>query len=150
MVNSFLEAVLNGDHPDDPLARLPGYALRRAANAMMAELARYLAPLNLRVVEASALLLIAGRDDITSSEIGRTLDIQRANMVPLLNRLEASCLIERVPIDRKSMAIVLTGKGQELLVQVNAITAQFEADLLGRIPEAHRAHLLPALNALWT
>lgn len=148
MVNKILDAILNNDSPDAPLAGLPGYALRRAANAMMAELAERLAPLELRVIEATVLLLIAGRDDITSSEIGRTLDIQRANMVPLLNRLEAAGLIERVALNRKSQAIVLSAKGAGLLARVKVITTGFEADLLARIPPAHRDHLLPALNAL--
>jgi len=133
----------------DPFARLPGYALRRAANAMMSLLSERLAPADLRIAEASVLLLVDERRDATSSEIGRTLDIQRANMVPLLNRLEAAGLIERVPLDRKSLAIVLTPAGLERLALVREITAKFEEDLLNRIPEPHRDHLLPAVNALW-
>ena len=49
---------------------------------------------------------------MTSSEIGKVLDIQRANMVPLLARLEAAGLIAREPIDRKSQAILLTARGR--------------------------------------
>jgi DNA-binding MarR family transcriptional regulator len=133
----------------DPLSQLPGYALRRAANAMMGELADRLAPLGLRVTEASVLLLAGARANATSSEIGRILDIQRANMVPLLNRLERAGLVERVPIDRKSSAIVLTVAGRKKLREVDAVTAAFEADLLARVPAEHRDHLVPALDALW-
>jgi DNA-binding MarR family transcriptional regulator len=133
----------------DSLASLPGYALRRAANAMMADLATRLARLDVRIAEASVLLLVASRRDMTSSEIGRILDIQRANMVPLLGRLEAAGLIERLPINRKSQAIVLTAAGLARLSEVQALTAKFEADLLDRIPAEHRDHLVPALNALW-
>lgn len=139
---------MTDDFPDSPLDGLPGYALRRAANAMMAELAERLAPLALRVIEATVLLLIADRADITSSDIGRTLDIQRANMVPLLNRLETAGLIERHALNRKSQAIVLSATGVAMLARVADITSRFEADLLARIPAAHRDHLLPALNAL--
>jgi DNA-binding MarR family transcriptional regulator len=133
----------------DPLSHLPGYALRRAANAMMAQLADRLAPVDLRITEASLLLLVADRLDMTSSKIGTALDIQRANMVPLLNRLEKAGLIERRPINRKSLAIVLTGAGHALLAQVRTITTQFEADLLAKIPAPHRPHFVPALTALW-
>ena len=132
----------------DPLAALPGYVLRRAANAMMAELSIRLAAIDLRITDASVLLLIAARTDITSSEIGKALDIQRANMVPLLNRLEAARLIARQPIDRKSQAIVLSPGGEARLAQVRAITSAFEDDLMGKIPTQHRAHFLPALQAL--
>ena len=85
---------------------------------------------------------------MTSSEIGKILDIQRANMVPLLNRLDNAGLISRLPIDRKSQAIVLTGSGSQRLAEVKAITSQFENDLLDRIPPQHRPHLVPALRAL--
>lgn len=133
----------------DPLAGQPGYSLRRAANAMMGELAARLAPLDLRISDASALMLAGRRKDASSSEIGRILDIQRANMVPLLARLEAAGLILREPIDRKSMAIRLTPAGESRLAEVDRIIEQFERDLLARIPEEHRDHLLPALDALW-
>jgi len=132
----------------DPLAALPGYVLRRAANAMMAELAARLATIDVRISDASVLLLVAGRHDMTSSEIGRVLDIQRANMVPLLGRLDSAGLIERRPLDRKSQAIVLTDAGEQRLIAVRALTDAFEADLLARIPAQHRPHFVPALQAL--
>jgi DNA-binding MarR family transcriptional regulator len=132
----------------DTLDDLPGYVLRRAASAMMAELSARLTPCDLRISDATVLMLVGERRDMTSSEIGKALDIQRANMVPLLNRLEVAGLIAREPLDRKSQAIVLTAAGHERLAQVLAVTASFEADLLARIPAQHRDHLLPALKAL--
>ena len=132
----------------EPLSSLPGYLLRRAANAMMAELAIRLAALDLRISEATVLLLLDGRTDLTSANIGKILDIQRANMVPLLARLEGAGLIRREPLDRKSLAILLTDEGRSCRAQVDAITQQFEDDLLARIPPDHRPHLVPALQAL--
>jgi DNA-binding MarR family transcriptional regulator len=134
---------------DDPLARLPGYALRRAANATMGELAGRLAKLDLRISDASVLMLVRDRATVTASQIGRTLDIQRANMVPLLNRLETARLVERVPLDRKSFAIVLTVAGLARLIQLDRTVTEFEAELLAKVPTEHREHLVPALNALW-
>lgn len=132
----------------DPLSALPGYVLRRAASAMMAELNTRLATIDLRISEASVLLLLGARQTMTSSEIGKILDIQRANMVPLVARLESAGLITRKPIDRKSQAIVLSAKGKVRLGQVREITNTFEDDLMGRIPDAHRDHFVPALQAL--
>jgi len=132
----------------DPLSSLPGYLLRRAANAMMAELAARLAALDLRISEATVLLLLDGRTDLTSADIGKILDIQRANMVPLLARLESAGLIRREPLDRKSLAILLTDEGRACRARVDTITRQFEDDLLARIPPDHRQHLVPALQAL--
>ena len=133
----------------DPLPSYPGYALRRAANATAAELAGRLAPLGLRQSDASVLILIAENPGVTASALGRALDIQRANMVPLLNRLEDAGLIARQPIDRKSFGLDLTLHGRATLAEARAVVEAFEAELIARVPPEHRPHLLPALEALW-
>ncbi len=133
----------------DPLPDFPGYSLRRAANATAAELSLRLAPLELRQVDASVLILIGENPDVTASALGRQLDIQRANMVPLLKRLEDAGLIERNPLDGKSQGLALTATGKDKCKQAQAIIEKFEAEMLERVPEPHRQHLLPALYALW-
>lgn len=133
----------------DELPSFPGYALRRAANAATAELAALLAPFDLRQADASALILIGDNPGITSSALGRALDIQRANMVPLLKKLEDSGLIDKEPIDGKSLGLTLTAAGRTRRGEALSVIHAFEEDLIARVPQAHRAHLLPALNALW-
>lgn len=133
----------------DPLALYPGYALRRAANAMTAELAVRLATIGLKQVDASVLLFLDANPNITASALGRQLDIQRANMVPLLKRLEDAGLIARNPIDGKSQGLVLTDAGRTMLAKALEIIVAFETELVTRVPVQHRDHLLPALNALW-
>lgn len=133
----------------DPLQDLPGYSLRRAAAAMMAELVARLEPLELRFSEVSALLLVEANPGITASQLGRMLDIQRANMVPLVARLEQAGLILRNPIDGKSHGMALTSAGAARVRQARAVITAFEADLVARVPTEHRAHLKPALDALW-
>lgn len=133
----------------DPLIDLPGYSLRRAASAMMAEFVARLAPLGLRLSDMSALLLIAANPGITASQLGRMLDIKRANMVPLIARLEAARLVLRRPLDGKSHALQLTETGDARLIEARRLIDQFENDLLERVPHEHRAHLKPALDALW-
>lgn len=133
----------------DPLRNRPGYALRRAANAMMGELARRLSEIDLRISEASILLFVNARTDVTASEIGRTLDIQRANMVPLLNRLEGAGLIERRPLDGKSQAVLLTEAGLAKRRAADQITDQFEGDLMALVPQQFRTSFVPTLQALW-
>jgi len=131
----------------DPLPNFPGYALRRAANATGAELASRLGEVGLRQSEVSVLLLVAENPGVTASAIGRALDIQRANMVPVLKRLEG--LIDRAPIDGKSQGLALTAAGRARLSEARKVVEGFEAELLARVPPEHRDHLLPALEALW-
>ncbi|WP_374283773.1 MarR family winged helix-turn-helix transcriptional regulator [Novosphingobium sp.] len=134
---------------NDPLLDLPGYALRRAAGAMMAEFSRRLEPLGLRYADVSALLLIGANPTLTASQLGRMLDIQRANMVPLLGRLTDAGLITRRPLDGKSHSLHLTDAGEVKLAEARRVIEQFESWLVARIPPAHRDHLKPALDALW-
>ena len=131
----------------DPLPKFPGYALRRAANATAAELAGRLGEVGLRQSDVSVLMLIDANPGVTASAVGRQLDIQRANMVPLLKRLEG--LIDRVPIDGKSQGLELSATGRDRLGEARKVVEAFEAELLARVPPEHRDHLLPALEALW-
>jgi DNA-binding MarR family transcriptional regulator len=131
----------------DPLPNFPGYALRRAANATAAELAGKLGEVGLRQSDVSVLLLIDANPRVTASAIGRQLGIERANMVPLLKRLDG--LIDRVPIDGKSQGLELTAAGRARLGEARKVVEAFEAALIARVPAEHRAHLLPALEALW-
>jgi len=131
----------------DPLPKFPGYALRRAANATAAELSARLAATGLRQSDVSVLMLIEANPGTTASALGRQLGIERANMVPLLKRLEG--LVERAPIDRKSQGLALSAAGRARLGAARAVVEAFEAELIARVPAEHRGHLLPALEALW-
>jgi DNA-binding MarR family transcriptional regulator len=133
----------------DPLLDLPGYSLRRAAAAVMAEFVQRLEPLGLRFSDVSAMLLVGANPGITASQLGRVLDIQRANMVPLIARMEAMRLLLRQPIDGKSHGLKLTEAGQERLIEARHLIENFETELVKRVPEEHRAHFKPALDALW-
>ncbi|HTN13753.1 MAG TPA: MarR family transcriptional regulator [Sphingomonadaceae bacterium] len=133
----------------DPLVHHPGYSLRRASSAMTAELSQRLAEHGVRIVDATVLLWLDDNAQITASALGRALDIQRANMVPLLKRLEDLGLMERAPIDGKSQGLSLTAEGKKRVAAVRATIDTFEADLLARIPLQHREHFIPALDALW-
>jgi DNA-binding MarR family transcriptional regulator len=133
----------------DPLQDSAGYSLRRASHAMMAELGERLTQVGLKMADASVLMVIEANPAVTASQIGRTLDIRRANMVPLLKKLEDAGLIERAPIDGKSQGLSLTDAGVARLAGAREVIDAFEAGLLARVPEKHRAHLLPALDALW-
>lgn len=134
---------------DDPLLRYPGYVLRRASGAAMAEFAGRMEVLGLRTSEATILQIVAANPGISQSALGRMLDIQRANMTPIAARLEARGLVRRLPSDGRSLGLELTDEGQQLAQKARGVIDAFEIELTNRIPEEHRAHLLPALLALW-
>jgi DNA-binding MarR family transcriptional regulator len=123
--------------------------LRRASSAALAELNQRLAPLDLRHADVALLLLIASCPDMTQSDAGRILDIQRANMVPFVRRLRRRGLIETRQVDGRSRALGLSGAGRALLVTARAIVEAYERSLLKRVPKEMRRMVLPILTALW-
>jgi len=134
----------------DPLAKLCGYLLQRASAAALADLNRRLAPLGLRHAGVAMLMLIEARPGITQSQAGRILDIQRANMVPFVARLETLGVIRRKRVDGRSQALELTSRGRVLLERARRVVQAHEGVLLGRVPEELRPVVLPVLMALWS
>lgn len=133
----------------DPLSHLPGYVLRRAANVAIRDFARRLATIGIRPIECTILMQLQHQPSMTASQLGKLLDIERTNMTPLLSRLEEAGLIQRTPIDRKSVGISLTTHGSARACEAEHISAEYEDELLSRVPEALRDHVVPVLNALW-
>ncbi|NBC36525.1 MarR family transcriptional regulator [Novosphingobium sp. FSY-8] len=133
----------------DPLASLPGYVLRRASSAALAGLNRRLAPYGLRHADVSLLLIVRDRPGITQSEAGRMLDIQRANMVPIVARLEAKGLLDRRRADGRSQGLYLSEDGEGQAAALRRDIDAYETALIARLPEALREHALPVLTALW-
>ena len=133
----------------DPLIGLPGYVLRRAAAAALAELNERLAPLALRHSDAAFLILIDASPGITQSRAGRILDIQRANMVPFLARQERRGWVRRKKVDGRAQSLMLTPEGRSVLAKTRVIIDDYEAALIKRVPRKLRAGVLPILLALW-
>lgn len=133
----------------DTLSQLPGYLLRRASTSSLTALNIRLKKFGVRATEASILTLIAANENITQSDIGEKLAIKRANMTPIIARLESQGWIIRKRIDGRSQALSLSETGASIQAQIWAEMQSFENGLLAKIPEAHREHLLPALRALW-
>lgn len=134
---------------NDPLANLPGYVLRRASSAALAGLNRRLSALTLRHVDASLLMLLNGQPGITQSEAGRILDIQRANMVPIVSRLEARGLIDRQRVDGRSQGLYLSAEGEALHTQVMGVIDAYEQTLMEGVPAPLRKQAMAVLHAFW-
>lgn len=134
---------------DDPLKTLPGYALRRASSAMMARFAERIAPLDLRFTEATVLVLVAANPGIAQTAIGQLLDIQRANMTPIVTRLEKRGLLDRRRLDGRTNGLHLTAEGERIATLVRAAMDAHEAELIAKVPAAYRDAFVPALLALW-
>ena len=114
----------------------------------MAGLAKRLDALGLRPTEATVLNAIDANPSSTQSDIGRLLTIARANMAPLVSRLEARDLIERKAVNGRSHGLILTARGRALALKVKKTVDDFEQVLLERIPASHREAFVRGLRSL--
>jgi DNA-binding MarR family transcriptional regulator len=108
----------------DPMSGYPGYLLRRASALAMARLAKRLKTLHLSPTDATVLSVIDANPNSKQSEIGRVLDIARANMAPL------------------------SRAGRALIPRIKSAFAQHEAALVKEIPASQRRAFVAGLRAL--
>lgn len=125
-----------------------GFNLRIAASAAMARFAEALARLDLRIVEASILMVIYHNQGCRQSQIGKALNISSANMTPLISRLEEREIVLRKAADGRSNALYLTDKGCALTVETIRVMEDFETELAAQIPVNLRKPFSQALMHL--
>jgi DNA-binding MarR family transcriptional regulator len=133
-----------------PLVGYVGYALRRAQGVVFADLSQAFAPLMLRPVQFTVLLLIDQNSGTTQSCISEALGIQKANFVATIADLEGRALIRRrkSESDARSYSLNLTARGRELLQRALVLQSQHEARVIAQIGPEERLHLLTLLQRL--
>lgn len=132
----------------DPLADVIGYQLRRASALAMSDLSAALSAENISPIAASVLLMIEANPDQTQTRIGAALAIQRANMAPLVARLEEDGLVRRKTPDGRSYGLVCTARGAEKAAAVRRIMNELEDRLFGDMSDTMRRHFINALRAV--
>lgn len=134
------------------LTHLVGYAASRAAISMRRVFAQNFAPLDLKVVEFSILMLVAANPKVNQKQLGQALDISAPNMAVTLDRLVERGWVERVRStqDRRAMHIHLTPSGAELVERAEKIAATMENPALRALSAAERALLIELLMKVAT
>ena len=104
---------------DASLQRHAGYHMKRAFNVVQADLNATLKPFGLRMVTYSALVIIVDNPGLRQAQLADAIQIERPNLVVILDELEEAGLIsrDRVPTDRRAYALVATLAGQKLCKQ---------------------------------
>ncbi|OYU20282.1 MAG: MarR family transcriptional regulator [Rhodobacteraceae bacterium PARR1] len=128
---------------DSPLTHYLGYAMKRALSIVQADLSRVLAGFGLRAVSFSALSIIVARPGLTQTQLADALQIERSNLVTLIDELAGRGLIVRAPVaqDRRRHALMPTASGKKLAAEAkegvtaheralfSCLTAQEQEDL---------------------
>jgi DNA-binding MarR family transcriptional regulator len=129
------------------LSDLAGYHLRRASAVFAMDFNRVLEDAGMRQVPFAVLSVIAANPGMNQGGVGRLLGIQRANMVALINDLEARGLIERTAdaSDRRAFVLALTPRGEAMLKDCHARIKRHEKRLLADLSKEERTTLLKLL-----
>jgi len=91
----------------------------RAEKAMVRELSRALARLDLKIVQLDVLMNLYRHPGMSQHDLARRLLVGRSNITMLLPQLEAQGALRREadPKDRRVMRIFLTARGEALLMR---------------------------------
>ena len=133
MDRAFLEA--SGLH------RQLGFVLRQAHYAVWQDLVRTLEPVGLKPQSYATLLLVEATPGCKQQDIADALDIQRPNIVALIDRLVAASLLQRKTnaSDRRSYALSLTKAGVALLNKSRKAHDAHEARVEALLHQEHEA-----------
>ncbi|WP_428688314.1 MarR family winged helix-turn-helix transcriptional regulator [Roseibium sp.] len=124
---------------DRTLRSLHGYQMKRTFNVIQSDLARTLKPFDLRMLTFTALVLIIDNPGLRQSQLAEAMDIERPNLVVIVDELERRDLIirDRLPNDRRAYALKATLAGRHLCEKaVAAVTAHEKLLLKGISPDA--------------
>ncbi len=135
---------------DVTLRKLMGYHMKRAFNVVQTDLVQTLKPFDLRMLTYTALVLIVDNPGMRQSQLADGMDIERPNLVVIIDELERRELIirERVPTDRRAYALKATLAGRQLYEKAVAAVTKHEALLLDGIDDATRATVIAALKQI--
>ena len=135
---------------DASLRVFAGYGMKRAFNAIQADVTAVLAPFGLRMVTFSALSLIDENPGLRQGQLADTLSIERPNLVVLVDELERADLIrrERVPEDRRAYALTPTRGGRALLARATRAVRDHDARMTAGLSPKDRDRLVAMLSSI--
>lgn len=135
---------------DATLRQFSGYAMKRAFNAVQADLNAALAPHGLRMLTFSALVIVVDNSGLRQSQLADALAIERPNLVLVVDELERAGLILRNPApgDRRAYALTATAAGRRLYAKAVAAVGAHEARMTRALNDAERAALRAALGRI--
>ena len=135
---------------DATLHGLVGYQVKRASDMVLANLKQTLRPFDLRMLTHTALVLIVDNPGLRQSQLADAMDIERPNLVVIIDELERRALInrDRVPTDRRAYALNPTLAGRRLYDKAVEAVKTHDARLLQGVDEPTRAIVMEAMQQI--
>jgi len=135
---------------DSTLGGLIGYHMKRAFNIIQSDLTHTLKPFELRMLTFTALTLIVDNPGLSQSQLADAMDIERPNLVVIIDELEQRRLIvrDRVRTDRRMYALKATLAGRRLAKKALAAVKAHESKLMAGLDVKTREALTTTLCTL--
>ena len=133
---------------DRPLTGFIGYAMKRALSIVQADFAQTMAEYDLRAVSFSALSIIVNEPGLNQTQLADALQIERSNLVTIIDELAGRNLIVRAPVaqDRRRHALMPTTAGKQLAAAAQAAAVAHERRLFACLSAEERDELLRLLR----
>lgn len=124
-----------GTASDEAMRDFVGYSLKRAYMGAHRNATEALEPFDLRVRSFSALTLIVANPGIPPSRLAEILQIERSNLVVIIDELETRELISRSrdPQDRRRFALHATLCGRQLQEKAAAAKSARQEEIISRL-----------------
>lgn len=138
------------DVSDAALERFLGYRMKRAFNVIRADLTETLKPFGLRVTSYTALVLIKENPGLSQSQLAAVMDIERPNLVMIVDALERRELItrNRLETDRRTYALDVTSCGRRLCDQAMSAAERHEEVLLKALSQEMKDTVAEAMTLI--
>ena len=137
-------------HESETLDQLFGYHLKRAMNVFQMDLKQTLKPFDLRMLTYTALVMIVENPGLRQSQLAQVMEVERPNMVVIIDTLETRELIsrDRVPTDRRAYALHATLGGRRLCEKATIAVKDHEDRLLHELSPEMRQTVIAALKLI--
>jgi DNA-binding MarR family transcriptional regulator len=138
------------DHDIGELENILGFHIRLAYGAVYRHFSETFNDLDLTQKQVSILWLIDDHPEIAQADIGRRLQIDRATVMAIVNRLQARGYVERgrSTSDKRRQTLHMTPLGHEVLVGARECILEHERWLKGRFTQQEIATLIEMLRRI--
>lgn len=127
-----------------------GFRVRMAHTTMYRDFSAELSSLGLTQKQCATLWLIHANPGASQASLAGVLNMDRATMMAIVDRLEENGLVlrKRSLADRRRQELYLTPAGQKVLAKARAAVARHEQRFTSRFTRAELDALLSALGKL--
>lgn len=117
---------------------------------MMSDLNATLKPFELRLLSYTALVLIVDNPSIRMSQLAAAMDVERPNMVVIVDALESRELIsrQRLETDRRAYALNITLAGRRLYEKATVAVHAHEERLTRQLDAKTRDKVIEAMKLI--